>query len=283
LGRDRFQFFSTEYNTEANRRFQVETQLRQALSKHEIYVVYQPKIDANTYEITGAEALVRWHNPELGDVYPDEFIPIAESTSIIHDLGAFVLSQALEQVSKWRELSQRDLCVAVNFSSKQFMKQGLSEIIKSQLVLMDLPSSALEVEITESLLLNHNDLIIDTLKEIEQQNITITIDDFGTGYSALSYLKKFPIKVVKIDKSFIDDVTHDAQDAILVKTIILMAHGLNMTVVAEGIETKEQLTFYQAEQGDLVQGYYFSKPLLEGVFITTLVNWNCDEQKNKLN
>ncbi len=277
LGHNRFQFHTNKNNTELTRRLQVETQLRQAIKNHELFVVYQPKVNARTYEIEGAEALVRWKNPVLGNVFPDEFIPIAESIGVIQELGEFVLSQALGQVVKWRKLSNRNISIAVNFSSRQFMKEGLSDLIKSHLHQANLPGNALEVEITESLLLNHNELIVDTLTAISEQNITITIDDFGTGYSALSYLKNLPINVVKIDKSFIQDVMEQEQDAILVKTIILMAHGLNMSVVAEGIETKQQLTFYQVEQGDLVQGYYFSKPLTADDFVDVLNKWDTEK------
>jgi len=273
-GKNNFIFHSSKDNEKAKRRLELESQLRQALANNEIYVVYQPKIDAKTYQITGAEALIRWSNAELGEIYPDEFIPLAESIGEIHELGKFVLSQALEEVTKWREITGRNLSVAVNFSSKQFVRLGLDELIEDELKFYNLPSNALEVEITESLLINKDQITQDLLQSISNSGISIAIDDFGTGYSSLSYLKNYPINVVKIDKSFIDDVTTSSENSVLVKTIILMAHGLGMSVVAEGVEEKEQLSFYQQEQGDIVQGYYFSKPVLKDDFISLLSNWD---------
>ncbi|TNF99131.1 MAG: EAL domain-containing protein [Gammaproteobacteria bacterium] len=278
-GRNQFHFHTEELNAQASRRLVIETQLRQALSNHEFSVVYQPKVNVKTYEIEGAEALVRWHNQELGKVPPEEFIPIAESVGIIDELGEFVLEEALSQVNKWQKLSSQNMSVAVNFSPRQFMNPELSDTIMTHLDRANLPGEALEIEITESLLLNQNELIIDTLNQIAAQNIQIAIDDFGTGYSALRYLKNFPISVVKIDKSFIQDVTIKTEDAILVKTIILMAHGLGMGVVAEGIETRQQLTFYQVEDGDTAQGYFFSRPLNQDEFIKTLTSWDPKKYK----
>jgi len=273
-GKNHFVFHSSKDNDKAKRRLLLESRLREAIENNEIYIVYQPKINADTYQISGAEALVRWNNPVLGEVYPDEFIPLAESIGVIHKLGEFVLRQALVEVGKWRKISKRNLSVAVNFSSKQFIRGELDEVIKSALHASNLPSEALEVEITESLLLNKSKAVKTLLQSISASGVSIAIDDFGTGYSALSYLKNYPINVVKIDKSFIDGVDISNEDSILVKTIIVMAHGLGMSVVAEGVENKQQLAFFQNEQGDTVQGYYFSKPLLKGDFINTLQNWN---------
>ncbi|MEW6984280.1 EAL domain-containing protein [Colwelliaceae bacterium 6471] len=278
-GKNSFAFHSVDDNRKAQRRLLLETKLRQALEKNEIYVVYQPKVNASTYEITGAEALVRWKSTELGEIYPDEFISLAENIGEIHKIGEFVLHQALAQVKKWRDLTKQNLSVAVNFSSKQFTCNNLNKTIEAALNTHALPAAALEVEITESLLLKKSSDIHMLLDSISALGIKISIDDFGTGYSALSYLKNYPINVVKIDKSFVDNIVVSHRDAILVKTIILMAHGLGMTVVAEGVEDKEQLTYIQNEQGDIIQGYYFSKPLKENDFIALLKSWDADQIK----
>lgn len=281
-GKNNFCFHSPLDNKNAERRLLVESKLRRALERNEIYVVYQPKVDATTCKVVGAEALIRWNNPELGEVYPDEFIPVAEAIGEIHNLGEFVLDQALTQVKVWRAVSGENISVAVNFSPKQFLRDDTDKLIARQLKHKDLPGSALEVEITESLLISESRAIRKLLNSISLLGVKIAIDDFGTGYSALSYLKSYPINVVKIDKSFIDGVATDNEDAVLVRTIILMAHGLYMTVVAEGVETAEQLKYIRSEQGEVIQGYYFSKPLLSTDFITTLKNWSENNKVKQL-
>jgi diguanylate cyclase (GGDEF)-like protein/PAS domain S-box-containing protein len=278
-GKNNFVFHASADNNKAKRRLFLESKLRGALARNEISVVYQPKVNAVTYEIVGAEALIRWNNNELGEIYPDEFIPLAESIGEIHKLGEFVLRQALIEVKKWRDLTNKNVSVAVNFSSKQFIRTNLDKLIEDALNLAQLPSEALEIEITESLLLEKSNIIKGLLESISNLGVKIAIDDFGTGFSSLSYLKNYPINVVKIDKSFIDGVVVSNEDAILVKTIILMSHGLNMSVVAEGVEDKEQLSFIQNEQGDAIQGYYFSKPLQKDDFINTLTNWDVSQYK----
>jgi len=279
-GKNNFVFHSPADNEKAKRRLLLESKLRESIENNEISVVYQPKINADTYEITGAEALIRWNNADLGEIYPDEFIPLAESIGEIHKLGEFVLQQALIEVKKWRKLTKQNLSVAVNFSSKQFIRTSLDKTIENALNTHNLPTDSLEVEITESLLLDKSSTIKTLLESISKLGIKIAIDDFGTGYSSLNYLKNYPINVVKIDKSFIDGVAVNNEDSILVKTIILMAHGLGMSVVAEGVEDKKQLAFIQNEQGDTIQGYYFSKPLQKDDFINTLKNW--DTKKYRL-
>jgi len=273
-GKNNFIFHSPDDNKKAKRNLLLESKLRMAIENNEISVVYQPKINADTYDITGAEALVRWNNKELGEIYPDEFIPIAESIGEIHKLGEFVLRQALIEVKKWRDLTNQHLSVAVNFSSKQFIRTNLDMLIEDALNTNDLPSNSLEIELTESLLLEKSTTTKKLLESIANLGVNIAIDDFGTGYSALSYLKSYPINVVKIDKSFIDGVVVNNEDAVLVRTIILMAHGLGMSVVAEGVENKEQLAFIQNLQGDSIQGYYFSKPLQKNDFIELLKSWD---------
>ena len=281
-GKNQYRFHNETDSGKLKRRFRIESLLRHALEKNEFYVVYQPKIDIDTMEIVGAEALVRWYSPELGQVYPDEFIPIAETTGVIFRLGNCVLENALEQVKHWRDSTGKDLSVAVNFSSKQFEVSTLCLDIADRLDKFNLPGRALEIEITESLLLNRDSHILQCMQNLSSLGVSIAVDDFGTGYSALNYFQRYPINTVKIDKSFIDGINEDPESRILVKIIVSMAHGLGMRVVAEGIETIEQLEIYIQEQGDLAQGYYFSKPIKQNDFISVLESWSPSQYKNIL-
>jgi len=280
-GKNQYRFHHELDSEKLKRHFRIESLLRQALENNEFYVVYQPKINISNFEVCGAEALVRWHSPELGEVYPDEFIPIAEATGVIFRLGNFVLDESLEQVKLWRMATNKDISVAVNFSSKQFGNSDLYNEIASKLNRLNLPGRALEIEITESLLLNKNALVLECMQRLSKLGVSIAVDDFGTGYSALNYFQRYPINTVKIDKSFIDGVNDNPESRILVKIIVSMAHGLGMSVVAEGIETSDQLDIYKQERGDMVQGYYFSKPIPQERFITLLDRWNpSDYHKN---
>lgn len=271
--KNRYSFFTPQLNQYTERRFTLENHLRSALTKNEIYVTYQPQIDINTKQIYGFEALIRWDHPELGVISPDEFIPIAESIGLINEVGQFVLQEAIRQIQYWDKLYTSSLCVSVNVSSRQFEDSELPELINSVLKQNQCAPQLLKIEITESLLLQDNARILEMLTTISNTNISIALDDFGTGYSSLSYLKKFPINIVKIDQSFIRDITRDPEDAILVKTIISMANGLRMETIAEGVETVEQLTFLEIKGCHLVQGNYYSKPLRKNEVETFLLNW----------
>ncbi len=260
-GGNDFSFYTPEINERLKQRLALETQLRSALANNELQVYYQPIQDVKTGKLIGAEALTRWYNPELGHVSPEQFIPIAESTDIIHELGSWVMNQAITEALKWKQEFGLSLRVAVNVSSRQFAKYNLvhsvSQLLQQQGVLPEM----LELEITEGLLMQTDEAIITALNELRSMGVRLSIDDFGTGYSSLSYLKRFPINTLKIDRAFIQNLTIDREDSVLVKAIIAMAHGLGLEVIAEGVEEVEQLQFIKRYGCNLVQGYYFSKPL----------------------
>ncbi|MCK5647274.1 MAG: EAL domain-containing protein, partial [Gammaproteobacteria bacterium] len=271
--KNRYSFFTPQLNQYTERRFTLENHLRSALTKNEIYVAYQPQIDINTHQIYGFESLIRWEHPQLGVISPDEFIPIAESIGLINEVGQFVLQESIRQIQYWNKKYATSLCVSVNVSSRQFEDSELPELINSLLTQNHCAPQCLKIEITESLLLQDNVRILDMLTTISNANISIALDDFGTGYSSLSYLKKFPIDIVKIDQSFIGDITKDTEDAILVKTIITMANGLRMETIAEGVETIEQLNFLEIEGCRLIQGNYYSQALRENEVEDFILNW----------
>lgn len=275
--KNQFSYYTEQMNERSKRRFALENQLRAALQNNEIYVVYQPQIDLKSHRVYGFEALVRWENKVQGQISPVEFIPIAESIGIIDDIGIFVLREAIHHIKLWNSKFSNDMTVSVNISSRQFDNRRLPEIITSVLKEQNCPSELLKIEITESLLLQQSRHIQKSLRAIAKAGVAIALDDFGTGYSSLSYLKRFPIDIVKIDQSFVRDITTDAEDAILVKTIISMAQGLKMNTIAEGVETVEQLNFLQEQGCHLIQGYHFSKPLKTGDITMFLNQWNAQE------
>ena len=260
-GPNSYQFFKPEMNTEVTRRLCLETNLRKALENDELDLCYQPIQDIKTNRLTGAEALIRWKSPLFGNVPPDCFIPIAESTGLIHEIGEWVLDRAIKQTLQWKEEYGLALRMAVNFSSRQFARGTLIQSISRVLQQPGAAPEMLEIEITEGLLMQKGTSITILLKKLKAMGVRLSIDDFGTGYSSLSYLKRFPIDTLKIDRSFIQNVGIDPDDSVLTQAIIAMAHGLGLAVIAEGVETQEQLEFIQKHKCDLVQGYYFSKPL----------------------
>ncbi|KDR56042.1 EAL domain-containing protein [Arthrospira platensis] len=260
-GRNVFAFFTQNMNDEAQSRIIIENHLRHAINRDELSVVYQPFINLATAQIVGAEALMRWYNPELGNIRPDQFIAIAEESRLIVDLGEWILSQACQEVAIWHQQGNSGLWVAVNMSPRQLRTPNLVNVIIEAIANNGLSSDCLELEITERSLVAEVPGVQSLIKQLHSLKIRLAIDDFGTGYSSLSYLKRFPFSVLKIDKSFISDLPDD-QDAIaLVKTMITMAHGLGLVVVAEGIETSAQLDFLCNQGCDYGQGYLFSKPL----------------------
>ena len=273
--KNQYSYFTPELNQRSKRRFTLENHLRSALRKNQFYVVYQPQIDINEKKIYGFEALVRWQHPELGLISPVEFIPVAEAMGAIKEIGHFVMEQAIIQIQRWNKQFNSTMSMSVNISCRQFENSDLLEQISALLKQYQCPPESLKIEITESLLLQENTFILEMLNAISDTGIAIALDDFGTGYSSLSYLKKFPINIVKIDRSFVRDITSDAEDAILVKTIIAMANGLKMSTISEGVETVEQRTFLEVEGCHLIQGYYFSKPLRENEVEAFISNWSC--------
>lgn len=261
LGRNHYAFFTDEMNQIASRRLALEEQMLGAIDRGEFKVLYQPQFDIQTNRIVGVEALLRWHNPALGAVSPAEFIPVAEQTALIIELGQFVIRDALQQCSQWVAIIGQAFRTSVNFSPRQFRDPNILQNLDCILEDFNLNPCLLDLEFTEGLLLSSDTLIADTLQKLNQRGISLSMDDFGTGYSSLSYLRNFPFETVKIDITFIRDIADDPADKELVSAAIAMAHGLNMQVVAEGVETVEQLQILKQLDCDLAQGYLLGKPM----------------------
>jgi diguanylate cyclase (GGDEF)-like protein/PAS domain S-box-containing protein len=260
-GKNNFQFYAAEMTASATERLSLETDLRSALDRGELSLHYQPIAEGKSGRIVGMEALLRWKHPVRGMISPAQFIPLAEETGFIIPIGEWVLRTACQQCRAWQKLGFPSLHVAVNLSSRQFHQRDLPASIYHILQETGLNPLYLDLEITEGLVMQQAESSINTLRELKAMDLRISIDDFGTGYSSLSYLKRFPIDVLKIDQSFVRDIPGDADDAAIASTIITMAHSLGLKVVAEGVETKEQLNFMREHSCDSMQGYFLSKPL----------------------
>lgn len=261
LGRNAYSFFTRAMNDITLRRLEIEGYLHNALERDEFEVYYQPKVNIVNGNIIGAEALLRWHNPVLGNVTPDEFIPIAEHTGLIVPIGEYVVQQALDFLGDWQSAHQKNYTIAVNLSPRQFRDKKLIDFIKKSLNDANIKPESLEFEITEGVLMIGNSYIDGALAELHKLGVKLSMDDFGTGYSSLSYLRKYSFDVLKIDRSFVSGITLKKSDCDLVKATIVMAHSLGLLVVAEGVEIREQLTLLEELGCDLAQGYYFSKPI----------------------
>jgi len=260
-GRNNYKFFSREMNLKAVERLALESNLRRALEKEELTLAYQPQIDTRTGLMTGVEALLRWNHPELGSVSPGKFIPVAEETGLILPIGEWVLRSACRQARSWQDAGFSSLCVAVNISGCQFKQGDLEKLVRQVLEETRLNPANLELELTESILMDNAESAINMLKELKKLGVNLAIDDFGTGYSSLTYLKHFPIDRLKIDQLFIRNITTDVNDASISEAIIAMAHSLRMDVIAEGVETKEQMEFLAGRDCFEMQGYYFCRPV----------------------
>jgi len=260
-GRNTFQFYTPELNARTARRLGLETALRHAIERNEFLLHYQPQVDLASGKVTGMEALIRWQRPETGLVSPLEFIPLAEDTGLIVPIGEWVLHTACAQNHAWQEAGLPALRMSVNIAARQFQQQNLAEVVARVLKKTGLDPRWLMLEITESTVMRDAGAAIETLQQIGAMGVGLSVDDFGTGYSSLSYLKRFPLDCLKIDKSFIDDITTNPDDAAIATAIISMAGSLKIKVVAEGVETLAQLNFLRARGCDAMQGYYFSKPL----------------------
>lgn len=261
LGRNNFAFYSTNLNQESYKKLWFESQLHHALELGELYLNYQPKLDLNTGKITSMEALVRWKNEKLGFVSPAEFIPVAERTGLINEIGEWVLRTACYEAMNWEAAGFRGIRVAVNLSALQFRQGNLHETIIKMVEDIALAPSLLEVEITESVLMENFDSAVETLNELTAAGIELALDDFGTGYSSLAYLKNLPLNTLKIDRSFLADTVPDKQDETIITAIIAMAHSMGLRIVAEGVETKPQRAFLHGLDCDEIQGYLISKPV----------------------
>ncbi len=269
-GRNNFQFFTAELNQRLQRRFMIEQSLRRALAAGELSLVYQPVIDSGCGRTIGAEALLRWHNSELGQVSPAEFIPVAEDTGLIVAIGHWVLEQACEQAAAWRKTIASDLVIAVNLSPRQF-NDGLVERIGYCLARTGLEPAALELEITEGLLMRDSETVLPMLTALTGMGVRISVDDFGTGYSSLSYLKRFPLHNLKVDRSFVAGLPDHRDSVAITQAVVAMAHSLGMKVTAEGVETRAQASFLRAIGCDKQQGYLFSPPVEAGRYARHLL------------
>jgi len=277
-----YQFYNADRDAESSGLLALEADLHHALERAEFQVYYQPQVDLQTGQITGAEALLRWQHPELGQVSPAKFIPLAEQNGLIVPIGEWVLRTACRQTKRWQAAGSPNLRIAVNLSSHQFSEQNLSQKVAEILDETGLNPNYLELELTESVLIKNPDATTRTLSELKALGIQISIDDFGTGYSSLSYLKQFPFDTLKIDQSFVRDISDDSKNMAITTAIIQMAHSLSLKLVAEGVETEAELSFLYQQHCDEIQGYLFSRPVAAVEFEKLLTTGKyCEIQPRK--
>lgn len=270
-GINSYQFYTEEMNVQAFERQALESNLRRALDRDEYVLYYQPQVDLSDGHIFGAEALLRWRHPDMGIVPPFKFIPLLEETGLIIEVGEWVLSTACTQIKEWDSEGLGDLRIAVNLSARQFEREGLTNVVNRSLRATGLDPKCLELELTESLIMEDPESSRALLKLLKSdKGVRVSIDDFGTGYSSLSYLKLFPLDVLKIDQSFVRDIVENPNDAAIVTAIISLAHAMGLEVVAEGVETEEQLKFLREKGCDHAQGYLFSPPVPAEEFVRML-------------
>ena len=260
-GRNGVQFYVRDMNSSSAERLEMETELRHAVDRGELTLHYQPSADIATGCVAAVEALVRWRHPVRGLIPPDKFIPLADETGLIGEIGRWVLFEACAQTKRWHDAGIAPLKVSVNVSAVQFRQGDLAQVVHSALVQTGLPPQCLDLEITETVLMQDAAATIAMLRELKRMGVSISVDDFGTGYSSLAYLQRFPIDTLKIDKSFMTSVTEDEHNAAIVRTVIALAKSLKLESIAEGVESSDQVAYLRAEGCDRVQGYYFSKPL----------------------
>ncbi len=260
-GRQSFQFFKPSMNLRAVERQSIEEGLRRAIERQEFALYYQPKVDLQTGQISGAEALLRWTHPTRGSISPAQFIPVAEACGLILPISAWVLREACRQSRAWVDAGLPLISIAVNVSGMDFREENFLENLSAILAETGMDPRYLQLELTESILMHRAETTASILQALREKGITVAIDDFGTGYSSLSYLRKFPVDVLKIDQSFVRQISSGSKDKVLVATVINMARSLRLRVVAEGVETLDELRFLQGRQCDEAQGYYFSRPL----------------------
>lgn len=267
-GRNTVQMYKPEMNDSLSRRVEIEGKLLHALEEERFHLMYQPLVDAQTQNIIGAEALLRWNDDELGEVPPEVFVPYAEETGIIVDISNWVIGQACKDLKQWHEISGNNkLYNAINLSTRQFRDEGLVQIVSNAIAQNGLPGHGIELEITERMLMKDVSKVLTMLNRFKEMGILLSIDDFGTGYSSLSYLKRFPFDVMKIDRAFVKDIGVDPDDEALCDAVIAIGHSLGLKIIGEGVETKEQFDFLRTRGTEVIQGYYFSRPLLHEEFI----------------
>ena len=271
-GESAYQFFTADMNARAFEHLTLENSLRKALERGELQLYYQPQVDLETGKVSGMEALLRWQHPDFGMVSPAQFIPLAEETGLIVPIGEWVLREACRQNKAWQDAGLGRMRVSVNLSARQFRQQDIVEMTAAVLKETGLTADCLELELTESYIMQNPEAAISTLKQLEQMGVFLSIDDFGTGYSSLSYLRRFPIDCLKIDRSFVQDVPGSADAVAIVSAIVAMAYSLMLEVVAEGVETDEQLAFLKRLQCNRMQGFLFSRPIPADEFEKLVIN-----------
>jgi diguanylate cyclase (GGDEF)-like protein/PAS domain S-box-containing protein len=271
LGGNVYQFYTAGGTTRALKQLVLENNLRPGLERAEFFVQYQPQVDIRGFHLVGMEALVRWQHPSLGLLYPNEFVPLAEESGLIIALGDWVMRTACAQNKAWQDAGLTPLRLSVNFSARQFQQATFIDDVAHILKETNLDPRWLELELTESSIMKEPEVAIEKLHELKLMGIKVAIDDFGTGYSSLNYLKRFPIDTLKIDKTFVSDVCKDPHDTAIVRAIINLGHALDLSVIAEGVETKEQLQYLSALECDVVQGFLFSKALHAAAFEELLI------------
>lgn len=260
-GKNNYQYYNADLETRVLRRMSLETGLRRAIDARELVLYYQPQVDTLTGRIIGFEALLRWQHPEWGLVNPNDFIPVAEETGIIVPIGEWVLRTACHQAKIWQEQFSPELTMSVNISSRQFREPEIVENVLSIVAETGISPDKLDLELTESTLMDGTDVVFNKMNRLRETGICISVDDFGTGYSSMSYLKRFPITTLKIDRSFVQDIPTDADDIAITQAIIAMGKSLGLTLVAEGVETAEQMHFLREHRCDKLQGFLFSRPI----------------------
>ncbi len=262
-GRNNFRFYSEDLDSLSRDRLIMEKELYQALHTEQFELFYQPQIELDSGRLIGAEALIRWRHPQKGMIAPDQFIPLAEELGLIVPIGEWVIRTVCRQIKSWEESGLEPIRVAINLSPRQFMQKDLVDIITREIQKQRVCVDRIQVEITESMIIDDIERVIEILNNLKANGISIAIDDFGTGFSSLEYLKRFPIDKLKIDKSFVGNVLHNQDDASIVQAVIALGHNMNMQIIAEGVESEEQLAFLKQRRCDYGQGYFFSKPVAE--------------------
>jgi len=270
-GGDQYRFFAADMNAKAKNRLELEKRMRAALANNEFLLFYQPKVNPKTNRVKGGEALIRWKDPERGMVSPGEFIPVAEETGLIVDIGTWALEEACRQTKEWQDKGYEPIRMSVNVSAHQFRAKDMVDKVVATLQRTGLEAQWLELEITESMLMNDIEQAIARMQKVRDLGCGLSIDDFGTGYSSLSYLGRFPITTLKIDRAFVRDVQENQNTAEIARAIIGLSRGLNLEVVAEGAEILEHVDFLRDNGCDIIQGYYYSKPLAAADFEKMLV------------